>query len=514
MKKIKAFICIFPLVFVFIFGCSKALAAEPDISIQIRNEVDSYVASGKLEDWHSTFVDNEGYQAYYWKMVHLSNNLEYLSTQSRLEILSICTWYDNDRTETWNYIIENLDIEPQYLEQNKILGLYWDSRFNNLSDTGYLYLIWTSKYIPSEFMVIKELTVNGKTYQMYDSEEDKDKLQSNWQTGDYYHYVNSDLTLHITPIAGYERGEKFGIPLTQRYSFTKLVVGLDEAQWETSSSEYKMFDATIEHNVNFDLGLTPKQDGKNAMQLVTHAYEIIKECEVQSYFDLLQYGGYGHFAYFNTTIPIDKIYRVDVAYKVTNDNANWFQSIFLPNNEHQITKSLTSQRVSGGIFGLYNHQGFKEGSFKSTKDDSVNYKYRLHLNYNDDSWNIFEGKEYYESDYKRVSNFQILRLNYLADGEVFDVPIKMDTIEGDTLFILDPNLILDTDSTYYKLKKDLDDLIANVKQKLKESKNILLIIVGCIGGLILISIGYRLFRLIRKIFIVDKDDDKCKHKRM
>ena len=66
-----------------------------------------------------------------------------------------------------------------------------------------------------------------------------------------------------------------------------------------------------------------------------NGYEIIEACEAQSHFDLLAYGGYGHFAYFNTTIKIDKIYRVDVAYKITNDDKPWYQ-FFLPDEEHQI----------------------------------------------------------------------------------------------------------------------------------------------------------------------------------
>lgn len=37
--------------------------------------------------------------------------------------------------------------------------------------------------------------------------------------------------------------------------------------------------------------------------------------------------------YFNTTISIDKIYRVDVSYKILNDDKPWYQ-LFLPDDEH------------------------------------------------------------------------------------------------------------------------------------------------------------------------------------
>ena len=244
------------------------------------------------------------------------------------------------------------------------------------------------------------------------------------------------------------------------------------------------------------------------MWLYEHGYEIIEACEAQSHFDLLAYGGYGHFAYFNTTIKIDKIYRVDVAYKITNDDKPWYQ-FFLPDEEHQIQKSLTPERVKGGIFGLYNFAGFEEGSYQSTVDGRTNYKYKLHLNYDDTAWNWFVGQEFYECDYRRVSQFQILRMNFLVDGETYDVPIKMDTIEGDTLFILDPDLILDTETPYYDFKNWLDDGIANLKEKFKDYLPYIYAIAGVLGAVLLIWVGIKVYKFFRFLFgwIPDKKDD-------
>lgn len=294
----------------------------------------------------------------------------------------------------------------------------------------------------------------------------------------------------MTPIAGIIDGQNFGLPLKRTYTFNNLKYGYEGSNQAIGQCKETM---------TFDLGLVPKHDGKNSMQLCTHGYEIIEACEAQSYFDLLKYGGYGHFVHFNTKIKIDKIYRVDVAYKVVNDDKPWYQ-FFLPSDEHQIKKSLTAERVSGGIFGLYKFQGFTEGSFQSTISSSINYKYRLHLNYDDDSWNIFEGKEYYESDYRRISQFQILRMNYVIDGETYDVPIKMDTIEGETLFILDPKLILDTETPYYKVKKQIDDFILGIKDKLQSKVWILWTIIGVVGFIILVVIIVKIRNFIRLIF--------------
>ena len=375
---------------------------------------------------------------------------------------------EETKQENWDYILNNVDIDIKYLEPNKYLGLYWDSFVGGSSKDGYLYLCWTSPYYTKTNNTLLQIVESGKTYNLYSTVSDMQNLNGNWLSTESKTYPNYDLTLYMTPIAGFKDGQNFGLPLKRTYNFTNFKYGYEGTNQAIGQCT---------ESITFDLGLIPKLDGKNSMQLCTHGYEIIEACEVQSYLDILAYGGYGHFVYFNTSIKIDKIYRVDVAYKILNDDKPWYQ-FFLPDDEHQITKSLTTERVSGGIFGLYKFQGFAEGSYQSTKNSSINYKYKLHLNYDDDAWNIFEGKEYYEADYRRVSQFQILRMNYVVDGETFDVPIKMDTIEGDTLFILDQDLILNTDSSYYQFKNAIDDLFNNVKDNWDKYK-IAIIAVGC-----------------------------------
>ena len=59
---------------------------------------------------------------------------------------------------------------------------------------------------------------------------------------------------------------------------------------------------------------------------------------------------------------------------------------------------------------------------------------------------------------------------YQAIGETYDVPIKMDTIEGDTLFVLDTDLILDTEIPYFKFKNTIDDFISNFKNNIGKYK--------------------------------------------
>ncbi|MCR5786408.1 MAG: hypothetical protein K6G28_01745 [Acholeplasmatales bacterium] len=398
---------------------------------------------------------------------------------------------------SWQLVLDNIDMEVQYLEPNKYLGLFWDSYVNGKSTDGYLYLCWTSPYYSNTSNTILQFTESGTKYNLYSTIDDMNNGKGNWLSSSYKQYPGYNLNLYMTPIGGIKDGQNFGIKLKRTYNFTNVKFGYEGTNRVIGQ---------ISEPITFDLGNVPENNGKNAMQLCTHGYEIIKECEAQSYFDLFAYGGYGHFVYFNTTISIDKIYRVDVSYKILNDDKPWYQ-FFLPDDEHQITKSLTTERVSGGIFGLYKFQGFEEGSFQSTKDSATNYKYKLHLNYDDDAWNIFEGKEFYEADYRRISKFRILRLNYMVDGKVYDVPIKMDTIEGDTLFILDPDLILDTDSAYYQFKNAIDDFFTGVVNKWQQYKTAILIAAGCVGGIILIVIILKFKFFLTRLFGSQSYDD-------
>lgn len=75
--------------------------------------------------------------------------------------------------------------------------------------------------------------------------------------------------------------------------------------------------------MQFDFGEQPKNEGKNMMKLCTQAYEYVTDIEAQSTYSL-GFGGYQHFVHFNLSINLDKIYRVDIKYSMTNDNTDWY----------------------------------------------------------------------------------------------------------------------------------------------------------------------------------------------
>ena len=470
----------------------------------IRREIDYLIDSHSIPTWHRYYYYDEGYQSFYYKTVHLSyeglNGYYQWKSYSQDKLLTYSSWYKNDQDETWDYILKNLDIDPEYLEPNQYLGIYWDSYAYDKKENANMYLIWTSKYLPSEFVNITKIKESNKVYNLYDSQKDMDDLNSNWWDSSYYHFKDYDLTLWITPIGGIDDGKTFGLPIKQTYNFQGFTFGIDKAQYSHDVDTEHYFDGEVKSEIQFDLGKQPQNDGTNIMKLCTHAYEYVTDIEAQSYYDL-GFGGYKHMVHFNLSINPDKIYRVDVKYTITNDNKDWYQ-FWLPDDEHTILKSLTPDKSRGGFLGLFNYQGFKQGDYSSVNNPNKKFKYELLLDYDDNGWlwTIFTGQEYKESDYKRIAEFKILRLNYLLDEKVYDVAIKMDTIEGDTYNILSPDLSEEESSVEHKVKTWTNNIVETVKNKYNQYKTIILICVGVVATIFVLIIFLKIKLFFRTMF--------------
>ena len=106
-------------------------AAEAPMSTRITEEVERYINNGTLPSCHLNYYQDDGYQAFYYKSKYLNDNFDSFKKYSSGQIATYCSWYRTEQNETWDYILDNLDIEPESLEPNKYLGLYWDSVVNN-----------------------------------------------------------------------------------------------------------------------------------------------------------------------------------------------------------------------------------------------------------------------------------------------------------------------------------------------------------------------------------------------
>ena len=115
------------------------------------------------------------------------------------------------------------------------------------------------------------------------------------------------------------------------------------------------------------------------------------------------------------------------------------------------------------------------------------------LNYKDQNWNWF-GDSCVESNYKRIKDFKILRLNYLVDNEVYDVAVTMDQVDGETLSIIDRGLILDTDSALWKIK----DKAYSIADGIELARNIMVTIIGIIAFLLLFYLGYKIVITVKE----------------
>ena len=110
MKKLKVLILMLcGFLSIFFVGTSVS-AAESNIENQIVEEVTDYVADGTLASWHLNYVNDEGYQAYYWKQVHFGSGISYFASLTYQDIRQISSWYWSQTDETWEYIFNNLDI--------------------------------------------------------------------------------------------------------------------------------------------------------------------------------------------------------------------------------------------------------------------------------------------------------------------------------------------------------------------------------------------------------------------
>ncbi len=486
MKKMKVFILLALGILTIFLVPTSVFASEYD---EIQLEVSNLVKEGKLPSYHNSISHQPGYQTFYMKMYKTAGNQEtkdYFASMSYSELYSKSQWYQNDWNNTWYDVLTNLDIEPQYLDPDRILGLYWDSDTTETSSN--LYLFWTSRYIPSEFMTVSEITVNGKTYLQFPT---NDLFEPEWYQSDYYHFEKYDLTIHKTPIAGFDNGKHFGIPLTRKYEFTNIKTCMNKLEYYNDPDPTNKYSASIDTDVIFDLGITPEDKGKSVCQLVTHAYELIKDCEVQSYYDV-GFGGYKHLVHFNTSIPMDKIYRVDVSYILSSDNKKWYEW-WIYEKEYRVIKSMRPDKKSTGFFGLCDTYGFREGTFKSNENNSITYKYEMMLNYDEQNWELF-GDSDIESNYKRIKDFKILRLNYLIDNKVYDVEVKMDAIDGETKTIVDRDLILDTESGLWKTKNTIYGIFDGIKNVAKT----IAIVVAITVFLLIFYVGYKLVITVKE----------------
>ena len=101
-------------------------------------------------------------------------------------------------------------------------------------------------------------------------------------------------------------------------------------------------------------------------------------------------------------------------------------------------------------------------------------------------------------------------MNYIVDNQTFDVPIKMDTIEGETLSILDSDLILDTEKPYYNVKNWFDDTITTIKDKTSQTKPALLAVLSITAVILIIWALSYVYKIIKFILIFNPKDKNKK----
>jgi len=419
--------------------------------------VEELVEDGKLPEWHLKYKDYYTYQIIFLKYYESSDEsyLEYFASITEERMQTLYGWY-NDDNEEWMDLLTKLSIPVSSVKANKTIGMMFDGQFT--------WLIWTSEYIPYELLNLKSVTIE---------ENGKDVTYSNKEITGGCEHINGDgffeatfsvyfpeknLQFNKTPIAGFhECGSgvySYGVEVEGKSEF--IIKGweaeLDHLWGGEEIDPEGVYDFKSTNEITFDLKEKIKYEGNPVTQLSTMVYVVITDCEAQSVYDL-GFGGYKHYVYFNTSIDLEAVYRVDVGYTLLADDVIWAAQLFDEPKTRTLKKSLSEDKDRGGIFNLFNYQGLTVGNFSSNEKNAKTYKYRLMLNYNEDNWELDELVNITESNYKRIDEFQIFRLNFVHNGKEYDQEIQMDTVSGETKKIYNRDLVLDTTTPIWKFKE-------------------------------------------------------------
>ena len=483
---------------------------EHDFYNEIVNEVTNYVNDGTLERFHLNFMTESCYQIPYMKF---RNNISYWASLTEQEIQVIFNRYYENSKE-FIAVMKNLQAPVYYLQKNQAIGFYFDGIFLNF--------LWTSEYLPIETYNLQSITLNGIKYDQQILDKGCTHMIGDgmFEITSSYSYPEKNIQLNMTPIGGFhyctlaEEVIPYGVGLAMKNfevtgfeaNYDSITNGLNPGEEdEYFGTEYKIISTDSK---TFSFSEYPDYQKNAMMQLSSHVYIEIEDVECQSMF-VINFGGYQHAVYFNTNLPLDDVYRVDVSYNLASDDKPWYN--FIANDGSvDVAKSLTPDIANGGIFGLSKYQGLTKGKFASISDKEKTYQYRLFLNYDSNGWAFFsEGVR--EELYTNVHNFKILRMNFLYKGQEVECDIKMDEIEGDTLSIFDEDAIVNTDSSLWKYKEtaeEIGDAVGGVIDDITSGDSKIMktiyIILGTVGAVLLGYGIYKAYIFIKKI--ISKDD--------
>ena len=465
-------------------------------------EIEQLVDEGVLNEFHLKYYENPYYQVPYIKFKNANLLETKWYTEDEAGIKQLVESYTTDN-EIFVKFINNLKTPVSSLAPNQALGIYYDGTCLNF--------LWSSEYLPFEDYNLQSITLNGETLrngEIVNGNCTHINGDAIFELTDKYYLPKNNIQLNMTPIGGFclnciENDEYcsygYGLDITTfnisgfTANFDPFYHGIDfGTEDEVLGTEYKIV-STDQHT--FKLDKSCKEQKKSVLKSKNHCYIEIKDVECQTKFDL-GFGGYMHCVYFNTSINLDFIYRVDVNYNLASDDKPFYNFI-AKDGSMDVAKSLSPEIANGGFLGLGRYQGLTTGTFRSIQDNSKVYKYRLILNYDADGWNIFKGGED-ESKYTNVHKFRMLRMNFIYNGEQYEEEIQMDAIEGDTLSFFDKEEIINVDSNYWEFRNGVN----NIQDTLfgDKTKNVLLGVVGVLATIILVYVFLKLYRIFKKLF--------------
>lgn len=292
MKKIILSITLITVLTLSLFISPKVNASESETNeLDVLAEmVDAYIADGTLPSWHSKYKTNPEYQEYFTHFMG-NNIIESFGEMTEDELIFFINSFESYSNDMKVKILKETKNLMNGITANQSLGFYFDGE--------YLYFLWTSKYLPTPYLSISDITVKikgiSKTFNIgYMTNSDAvcthlegDPMVTSTQP---IYYPEQNVQINITPIAFYHlcsEDKKIytgGITYNDKFydimSFTSITI--ESFTMCTEEDTYYDISETITETSTYDMVLPCEFEGPE--RLVTKLLKLtdLKEVAVQS----------------------------------------------------------------------------------------------------------------------------------------------------------------------------------------------------------------------------------------
>lgn len=353
------------------------------------------------------------------------------------------------------------------------------------------FFIWTSQFVPHLEYRLTEITINNKIYDLTNMGNGEKHLDKEYSLRQDQHFMmEENKQVNFTTIGGFHECDDFNEPY--KYGYYHQEKEIKVSGWKAHDLASGELIATNSEVITFYMPGDPTEEFYFATKLITHQSESLNKIKALTKYDEIT-EEYKHFIYFNTDIPLAKIYRIDIGYYL--------------DETYEVDKGLITKEFGTTGFDVTRYEGLKEGEFII---DNKTFQYELELSI-DGYWDYYK---IYEEELYETELTQITEVNYFKIGHI-SVDYNAHTVLDDTFSGSPMGMFQDeiSDVTTYiwkfgEVEEDPDDIpiVIDDDEDKKDNdtdkkENLLMNTIDKIGiigssvlGLILIYIIYKILK--------------------